>query len=113
MVPCGYETSSRPATITERTMYDRRSKERGIFQYDAARMTMSELASILTLHTGRPVIDSTKLTDVYNFSIELPVPPFAVQGLAAAGITTAVAGTPINQPSDASAVRADEQLGLK
>ena len=100
-------------TITERTMYDRVSKERGIIQYDAARMTMSELASILTLHTGRPVIDSTKLTGVYNFSIELPTPPFAVQGLAAAGITTAVDGTPINQPSGTSAVKSVEQLGLK
>ena len=74
---------------------------------------MSELASILTLHTGRPVIDRTKLTGIYNFSIELPTPPFAVQGLAAAGITTAVDGTPINQPSGASAVKAAEQLGLK
>src|SRR5688500_13591562 len=100
-------------TITERTMYDRTSKQRGIFQYDAALMTMSESASILTLHTGRPVVDRTTLTGVYNFSIELPTPPFAVQGLAAAGITTAVDGTPINQPSGASAVKAVEQLGLK
>lgn len=74
---------------------------------------MSELTSILVLHTGRPVIDSTKLTGVYNFSIELPVPPFVVQGLAAAGITAAVDGTPINMPSAASAVKGVEQLGLK
>ena len=76
-------------------------------------MTMSELVSILTLHTGRPVIDSTKLTGVYSFSIELPVPPFVSQGLAAAGITTAVDGTPLNQPSGVSAVKEVEQLGLK
>ena len=99
-------------TITERTMYDR-SGTAGGFRYDAARMTMSELTSILVLHTGRPVIDSTKLTGVYNFSIELPVPPFVVQGLAAAGITAAVDGTPINMPSAASAVKGVEQLGAQ
>jgi uncharacterized protein (TIGR03435 family) len=104
-------------TITERTMYDRTGKDGGTFQYDAARMTMSELASILTLHTGRPVIDRTKLTGVYSFSIELPVPPFAGRGLATSGPATTFSGTPINQPSFAaafaSAVKAAEQLGLK
>src|SRR5688572_5665582 len=39
-------------TITERTMYDRTGTARGTFQYDAARMTMSELAAILATHTG-------------------------------------------------------------
>ena len=100
-------------TITERTMYDRAGNDRGTYQYDAARMTMSELVSILTLHTGQPVIDSTRLTGVYNFSIELPVPPFVVRGLAAAGITTRADGTPLNQPSGGSAVKAVEQLGLR
>ena len=101
-------------TITERTMYDRAGiAGGGGFRYDAVRMTMPELVSALTLHTGRPVIDSTKLTGVYSFSIELPVPPFVSQGLAATGITTAVDGTPLNQPSAVSAVKEVERLGLK
>jgi uncharacterized protein (TIGR03435 family) len=107
MIPLGQRT------ITERTMYDRTGTARRTYQYDAARMTMSELVSILTLHTGHPVIDSTKLAGIYTFSIELPVPPFVSQGLAAAGITTAVDGTPLNQPSPVSAMKEVEQLGLK
>jgi len=105
MIPMGQRT------ITERTMYDRKAT-RGGFRYEAARMTMSELASILSIHTGRPVIERTKLTGIYSFSIELPVPPFVGRGLAAAGTTTTVDGTPLNQPSGASAVKSVEQLGL-
>ena len=43
----------------------------------------------------------------------LPAPPFVGRGLAAAGITTAVDGTPLNQPSGVSAVKAVEPLGLR
>jgi uncharacterized protein (TIGR03435 family) len=89
-------------TITERTMYDRKAT-RGGFRYEAARMTMSELASI----------DRTKLMGIYSFSLELPVPPFIGQGFAAAGTTTAVDGTPLSEPSGTSAVKSVEQLGLK
>lgn len=100
-------------TITERTMYERRFTAQRTQRIDAARLTMAEFASILTQNTGRPVLDRTGLTGLYRFSIELPPDAFVVPGLAAAGITTTVQGTPLNEPTGESAVKAVEQLGLK
>jgi uncharacterized protein (TIGR03435 family) len=100
-------------TITERTMYERQFTARRTNLIDAARLTMAELAAILYQNTGRPVLDRTKLTGIYKFSIELPTDEWVMTGLGAAGITTTVQGTPINEPTGVSAVKAVEQLGLK
>jgi uncharacterized protein (TIGR03435 family) len=95
-------------TITESSMYERRWTARGTQQIDAARMSMAEFASVLVLGTGRPVINGTKLTGVYKFSIELPTEAFASVSAQLAART----GRTV-EPSGVSAVQAVEQLGLK
>jgi uncharacterized protein (TIGR03435 family) len=95
-------------TVTESSMYERKWTSRGTQEIDAARMSMSELTSILVLSTGRPVINATKLTGVYKFSIELPTEAFASVSAQVAART----GTTV-EPSGVSAVRAVEQLGLR
>ena len=69
---------------------------------------MAELTSILVLSTGRPVINATKLTGVYKFSIELPTEAFA----SVSAQVSAQTGRTVD-PSGASAPKAVEQLGLK
>jgi len=64
-------TGRRITTITARTMHDRIFTGRGTQQIEAARMTMAELASVLAVNTGRPVLDKTNLTGVYSFTLEL------------------------------------------
>jgi uncharacterized protein (TIGR03435 family) len=59
------------------------------------------------------VVDSTKLTGLYKLRIELPPPAFVPGLLASLGVSTTPDGTPINDPSGVSTVKAVEQLGLK
>jgi uncharacterized protein (TIGR03435 family) len=94
--------------VTETSTYERRFTARGTQQIDAARMTMAELRSVLVMSTARPVIDGTKLTGAYTFSIELPVEAFASVGAAVRGAD----GTP-REPTGVSAPKAVEQLGLE
>ena len=65
-------------TVTGRTMYkltmnmDRLSRRTQTL--DATRMTMTELATVLTEVTGQPVLDKTDLRGTYQFGgIELPL----------------------------------------
>lgn len=94
--------------VTETSTYEQRFTPRGTQQIDAARMTMAELRSVLVMSTARPVIDGTKLTGAYAFSIELPVEAFASVG---ASIPTRD-GT-LREPTGVSATKAVEQLGLR
>lgn len=94
--------------VTETSTYEQRFTARGTQQIDAARMTMAELRSVLVMSTARPVIDGTKLTGAYTFSIELPVEAFASVG---ASIPTRD-GT-LREPTGVSATKAVEALGLK
>jgi uncharacterized protein (TIGR03435 family) len=90
-------------TITERSMYERPNRTR---QINAIRMAMPDFASLLAANTGRPVLDRTNLTGVYTFSIELPPDAWLER-------VSASAGTPSNEPTGLSAIKAVEQLGLK
>jgi uncharacterized protein (TIGR03435 family) len=59
--------------ITSRTLYERTyDGVSTITTISATRMTMGQLASILTPNIGEPVVDRTGLTGVYQFTIELP-----------------------------------------
>jgi uncharacterized protein (TIGR03435 family) len=49
----------------------------------------------------------------HTFSIELPPDAWLERTSASAGITTNAAGTPLNEPTGLSAVKAVEHLGLK
>jgi uncharacterized protein (TIGR03435 family) len=73
---------------------------------------MAEFASLLTANVGRPVVDRTKLTGLYQFQIELPPDAFASRVVAGLGTRTAD-GQPLNDPIGVSALKAVEQLGLK
>lgn len=102
-------------TVTERTMYDVFNVTGGGREFDATRMTMTELVGALKTTLDELVVDRTGLTGVYQFNITLP-PPLAYLKLAGGiGITTTVDGKPIttNDPSGISAHKAVEALGLK
>jgi uncharacterized protein (TIGR03435 family) len=59
--------------IRSRTMYERTiGSGSGGTTITATRMTMAELASILTPNIGEPVVDRTGLTGIYQFTIQLP-----------------------------------------
>ena len=47
---------------------------------NAVRMTMGELADVLTFNVDKPVVDKTALTGVYQFRIELDANQSAVAG---------------------------------
>ncbi len=93
-------------TITEQSMYERIRTDRGTEEIDATRMTMRQLASILSFTVDRPVVDGTRLTGLYRFRIELPPANFAIASVL-------VPITPTNEPNVVSALRAVEKLGLK
>jgi len=109
--------------ITAETNYERKTTERGTTSYDATRVRMAQLVDMISGSIGKPVIDKTGLTGLYQFQIELPrsqVDPAAlVQGLQRAGITTNRNGEPISvnplnvDPASGSAFKAVETLGLK
>jgi uncharacterized protein (TIGR03435 family) len=59
--------------ITSRTMYERTTGGGSAgTTITATRMTMPELASILTPNIGEPVVDRTGLKGIYQFTIKLP-----------------------------------------
>jgi uncharacterized protein (TIGR03435 family) len=96
--------------ITNRTMYSMMSgvKRPGemIQILDAARMTMAELATLLTTTTGLPVVDRTSLTGAYQFRIELPLYAKALAVERAGGLVS-------TDPPSVTAFSAVQSLGLK
>ena len=92
--------------ITERSMYERTLTDRGTEEINATRLTMAELADLLTLVVDRPVVDGTRLTGLYRFRIELPPANFAIRSV----FSTV---TPASEPSGVSPFKAVEALGLK
>ena len=92
--------------ITERSMYERIRTERGTEEIDATRITMAQLATMLSLTVDRPVVDKTGLTGLYRLRIELPPPNFMI-----ASVFSTV--TPANEPQLVSPFKAVEKLGLK
>ena len=58
-------------TITGRSMYEQRFTANRTTELNAVRMSMAELASLLTMNVDRPVIDRTGLAGVYQFKVEL------------------------------------------
>ncbi|HET9384753.1 MAG TPA: TIGR03435 family protein [Gemmatimonadales bacterium] len=80
---------------------------------DATRMTMAELASLLTSNLDQPVLDKTGLTGFYRFTVELPADASVLRTLRSAGIATTVDGTPIGTPTGISAFKVIEGLGLR
>ena len=99
--------------VTARSLYETWTTAQATFIVNAVRMTMGELASVLTLNVDKPVVDKTGLTGVYQFKIELDSNQSAVRGLLRAGISTNVRGEPIGQPTGVSTFKAIESLGLK
>lgn len=99
--------------ITDRLMYERNPTARRTVQIDATRMTMTEFASILGSNLGRPVLDGTGLTGLYQFKIELPPDAFVRQVLPRNGASGNAVGTLPDDPTGVSTFKAVEQLGLK
>jgi uncharacterized protein (TIGR03435 family) len=99
-------------TITERSMYERIYTQHRTTEIRAIRMTMPELAGILTSNVDALVVDRTGLTGVYQFTLELPPDLSALKMLMGAGITTTIQGTPLSEPSGVSTFKAVEGLGL-
>jgi uncharacterized protein (TIGR03435 family) len=100
-------TSRGSRRITSRTMYERTLNVDGTATIDAIRMTMAELVPILTLTLDAPVIDSTALTKIYQFQIQLPRDAIIDRLARSAGLGGDSA------PSGISTVKAVESLGLK
>jgi uncharacterized protein (TIGR03435 family) len=92
--------------ITEESMYERIRTDRGTEEIDATRITMGQLATMLSFTVDRPVVDGTKLTGLYKLRIELPPPTFAITSVL-------VPITPTTEPNVVSPFRAVEKLGLK
>lgn len=92
--------------ITERSMYERIRTDRGTEEIDATRITMTQLATMLSFTVDRPVVDRTRLTGLYRLRIELPPPTFMI-----ASIFSTI--TPTNEPNVVSPFKAVEKLGLK
>jgi uncharacterized protein (TIGR03435 family) len=74
----------------------------------ATRISMPELATILSERSDRPVIDRTELAGVYELRVELPMIPGLTRDL------TDREGNPIQiTPSGRSLVNAVRELGLR
>jgi uncharacterized protein (TIGR03435 family) len=107
--------------ITSRTMYERTIGVNSAgTTITATRMTMPELASILTTNIGEPVVDRTGLTGVYQFTIELPEDETARRlGLLSRRFTRERFGLPPTDvtddrpPATATTLKAVEGLGLE
>jgi uncharacterized protein (TIGR03435 family) len=102
--------------VTARTNWESKETGRGTMVYDATRATMEQLRDMISSSVGKPVIDKTGLTGLYQFRIELPLnTAIAAQVRQRAGIN----GTPLtvdainSDPSSGSAFKAVETLGLK
>ena len=100
-------------TTTTRSRYDRTFTERRTQVIDAARMSMTDLVSVLLTTVDAPVIDKTGLTGLYQFKVELPPDATSIRRLREQGITTTVQGTPLTEPTGYSVFKALEGLGLK
>ena len=107
MISLGYRTT------TTRSKYDRVFTARRTQLIDAARMSMSDLVSVLTTTVDEPVIDKTGLTGLYQFKIELPPDAASIRMMISAGTTTTVQGTPLTEPTGFSVFKALEGIGLK
>ena len=107
MITLGYRTT------TTRSKFDRVFTARRTQLIDAARMSMSDLVSVLTTTVDEPVIDKTGLTGLYQFKIELPPDAATIRSLIASGTTTTVQGTPLTEPTGFSVFKALEGIGLK
>jgi uncharacterized protein (TIGR03435 family) len=95
-------------TITERSRYERIRTNRGTEEIDAARISMAQLATMLSFTVDRPVVDRTGLTGLYRLRIELPPPNFAI-----ASALVPLDATRTNEPNVASPFKAVEELGLR
>ena len=93
------------STVTARSRYDLLSTDRPTSLIEASRMTMGELASVLSRALDEPVIDRTGLSGVYQFKIELPLDARVTRVLVREGILT--------DPTGASPFAAVESLGLE
>jgi uncharacterized protein (TIGR03435 family) len=107
--------------ITADTNYEQKGTEHGTTRYDATGVMMAQLVDWLSASVGKPVIDKTGLTGLYQFQIELPRAQLNVAAnqafLARAGITNRN-GEPITAavdttPASGSAFKAVQALGLK
>ena len=107
MITLGYRTT------TTRSKFDRVFTERSTQLIDAARMSMTELVSLLTTTMDEPVIDKTGLAGLYQFKIELPPDAASTRRLISIGTTTTVRGTPLTEPTGYSVFKALEGIGLK
>jgi uncharacterized protein (TIGR03435 family) len=83
--------------ITADTNYERKDSGRGSTLYDATRVRMAQLVDMVSSSLGKPVIDNTGLTGLYQFQIELPINPAFAS----------------NDPVAASPYKSVEALGLK
>jgi uncharacterized protein (TIGR03435 family) len=92
--------------ITEQSMYERIRTNRGTEEIDATRITMAQLATMLSFTVDRPVVDGTRLTGLYKLRIELPPPTFAIASVL-------IPIPPTNEPNVVSPFKAVEKLGLK
>jgi uncharacterized protein (TIGR03435 family) len=104
--------------ITSRTMYERTyTGVSKVTTITATRMTMGQLASILTPNIGEPVVDRTGLTAIYQFTIELPRDEATREPiralLASFGRTSSALADSDWPPGTAATMEAVEGLGLK
>lgn len=102
----GIITDRGTITITEQSMYERIRTDRGTEEIDATRITMGQLAAILSFTVDRPVVDGTRLTGLYKLRIELPPATVPIASVL-------VPVTPTNEPNVVSPFNAVEKLGLK
>ena len=101
-------------TLTARTMYkltmnmDRLSRRTQTL--DATRITMTELAAVLTNVTGQPVLDKTDLRGMYQFSgVELPLNALVLKAAREAAVAR---GSTFEAPN-VSESKAVESIGLR
>jgi uncharacterized protein (TIGR03435 family) len=59
--------------ITADTNYERKDSGRGSTMYNATRVRIAQLVDMVSSSLGKPVIDNTGLTGLYQFQIELPL----------------------------------------
>ena len=99
--------------VTALTVWETRPVAPQILELKATRITMKELADFLRTFAGRPVIDETGLTGLYQFTIQVPSTSIGTDALLRSGVTTTSTGAPINRdPSGLSLFNSVEKLGL-
>lgn len=105
--PTGAVPMPSTRVITSRSAYVRTPVGAGRAFIDATRMTMTDLAVILSRNLDEPVLDKTGLKGVYQLRIELPRDAMISRQARSLGLG---GNTP---PTGASAFEAVEGLGLK